>query len=589
MAVQKNFVVKNGIEVDNNLIFADKDQSTVGIGTTLTPEKLQVNGGIGATSIVVTGIGTFPILKSPNALISNGYINVGIITTLSGTLSTYTTSNATTLNATTGNILTGIVTTLSGTTATYTNANVTILNAGTVLTPNLYAVSGVVTSISGSSLNYTDLSGSSLNLTGIATIGVAGIGTLNVSGISTLSNLTVTPVGSGATVGSYSGIVTYYGDGSGLFNTPPGSAAGSDTQVQFNTGGAFDGSSNFTFDGYNVVVGSAVTLNPTGIVVSGITSAIGFAGTFRGGIAVFENTTTEPVVRITQTGTGNALIVEDSTNPDASPFVVTGIGSVGVGTNAPINTLDVHGTIRAARQDAVSDGGEIVFARASDNANAWSLDVHTNYFRITDIIAGSSRVNIGSGGNVGIGSTVATSKLHVFGDAIVTGIITSTSAVIGSGVTISSGGINVTGVVTSTSSVVGSAVTISSGGINVTGVVTSTSSIVGSAVTITSGGVLTVGVVTATDFNSTSDINLKENITTVDNALDITNQLRGVRFEWKKDHKPSYGVIAQELEQILPELVTNTDPKTVNYNGIIGVLIEAIKELKNEIEELKKL
>ena len=126
------------------------------------------------------------------------------------------------------------------------------------------------------------------------------------------------------------------------------------------------------------------------------------------------------------------------------------------------------------------------------------------------------------------------------------------------------------------------------GDATITGILTaSTSAIVGSAVTITSGGVLTVGVVTATDFNSTSDINLKENIATVDNALDITSQLRGVRFEWKKDHKPSYGVIAQELEKILPELVTDTDPKTVNYNGIIGVLIEAIKELKNEIEELK--
>jgi len=56
----------------------------------------------------------------------------------------------------------------------------------------------------------------------------------------------------------------------------------------------------------------------------------------------------------------------------------------------------------------------------------------------------------------------------------------------------------------------------------------------------------------------------------------------------EKDGRPSYGVIAQELEQILPELVTDTDPKTVNYNGIIGVLIEAVKELSAEIQELKK-
>lgn len=47
-------------------------------------------------------------------------------------------------------------------------------------------------------------------------------------------------------------------------------------------------------------------------------------------------------------------------------------------------------------------------------------------------------------------------------------------------------------------------------------------------------------------------------------------------------------MIAQELEEVLPELVSDTDPKTVNYNGIIGVLIEAVKELSAEVETLKK-
>jgi hypothetical protein len=93
--------------------------------------------------------------------------------------------------------------------------------------------------------------------------------------------------------------------------------------------------------------------------------------------------------------------------------------------------------------------------------------------------------------------------------------------------------------------------------------------------------------VTAADINSTSDINLKTNIQTVENALDTVSQLRGVSFDWKENGKGSYGVIAQELEEILPELVKNGDVKSVNYNGIVGVLIEAIKDLKREIEELK--
>jgi hypothetical protein len=96
------------------------------------------------------------------------------------------------------------------------------------------------------------------------------------------------------------------------------------------------------------------------------------------------------------------------------------------------------------------------------------------------------------------------------------------------------------------------------------------------------------GTVTAVDFNSTSDINLKENIHTVGNALEITEQLRGVSFDWKETGKSSYGVIAQELQEVLPELVNDGDVKSENYNGIIGVLIEAIKELKKEVEDLKK-
>jgi len=102
-------------------------------------------------------------------------------------------------------------------------------------------------------------------------------------------------------------------------------------------------------------------------------------------------------------------------------------------------------------------------------------------------------------------------------------------------------------------------------------------------------GDFTAGTITATDFNSTSDINLKENIKTVDNSLETISLLRGVSFDWKETGRGSYGVIAQELEQILPNLVKDGEVKSVNYNGLVGVLIEAVKELSNEIKELKKI
>jgi hypothetical protein len=108
-----------------------------------------------------------------------------------------------------------------------------------------------------------------------------------------------------------------------------------------------------------------------------------------------------------------------------------------------------------------------------------------------------------------------------------------------------------------------------------------------SILNINPSGINVTGIVTAQDFDSLSDINYKTNVETVENALVIVGSLRGVSFDWKESGTGSYGVIAQELEEVLPELVHGDNPKTVNYNGIIGVLIEAVKELKKEIVELK--
>ena len=64
-------------------------------------------------------------------------------------------------------------------------------------------------------------------------------------------------------------------------------------------------------------------------------------------------------------------------------------------------------------------------------------------------------------------------------------------------------------------------------------------------------------------------------------------QIEGVSFNWKKDNKPALGVIADQVEKILPELVHGDDPKTVNYNGLIGLLIETVKEQQIQIDALK--
>lgn len=98
------------------------------------------------------------------------------------------------------------------------------------------------------------------------------------------------------------------------------------------------------------------------------------------------------------------------------------------------------------------------------------------------------------------------------------------------------------------------------------------------------------GTVSAQDFNTTSDQSLKTNIVTIEDALEKIELIRGVEFNWvESPQMPSMGVIAQEVESVFPELVADTNPKQVNYNGLIGVLIESVKALKADNEILRAM
>ena len=115
-----------------------------------------------------------------------------------------------------------------------------------------------------------------------------------------------------------------------------------------------------------------------------------------------------------------------------------------------------------------------------------------------------------------------------------------------------------------------------------------TNSRVGVGTTVPSTTLQVAGTITCIDINSTSDINLKENIHSIDDPLGKVMQINGVGFRWKDTKEDAIGVIAQDIEEVIPELVKNNDHiKTVNYNGLIGVLIEAIKEQQRQILELR--
>ena len=87
-----------------------------------------------------------------------------------------------------------------------------------------------------------------------------------------------------------------------------------------------------------------------------------------------------------------------------------------------------------------------------------------------------------------------------------------------------------------------------------------------------------------------SDKRLKDNITPITSPLEKINQIGGYEFDWNQ-HQNTYeghdvGVIAQEIEKVLPELVTTRDDgyKAVKYDKLVALLIEGIKELQNKID-----
>ena len=62
----------------------------------------------------------------------------------------------------------------------------------------------------------------------------------------------------------------------------------------------------------------------------------------------------------------------------------------------------------------------------------------------------------------------------------------------------------------------------------------------------------------------------------------------GVSYNWKNNGKSTIGVIAQDVQAVYPELTTQGEHLTVNYNGLVGVLIRAVKELNGKVEELQR-
>lgn len=164
------------------------------------------------------------------------------------------------------------------------------------------------------------------------------------------------------------------------------------------------------------ITATSITSTGTANVGSLVTT-----GTITATSAVFNVSSSSDAVRITQSGTGQAFVVEDSTNPDASQFVVNNDGNVGIGDSTPSQKLTVTGNIKPSGNLMLSAGQHL--ALSSDAATRILRNASLNGMEF--FVDNISRMFIADGGNVGIGTAAPAKTLHVNGTVRLQGLPTS--------------------------------------------------------------------------------------------------------------------------------------------------------------------
>ncbi|MCB9190051.1 MAG: tail fiber domain-containing protein [Flavobacteriales bacterium] len=327
------------------------------------------------------------------------------------------------------------------------------------------------------------------------------------------------------------------------------------------------------------------------------------------GISLYGGATSGvPSYGIVFSGTGNLGTHGNVTSDWATYFTMNNTTTRGwVFRRGTTNVASISGSGVATLNEVWADNGS-----ATDPSYTFTSDENTGMYRAgTDQLAlttaGSERLRVISNGNVGVGVTAPLAKLHVQGS------------------TAGDGGWDDDGImVMNTAGSAGEAAVSfknSSTGTSywITGLNQSANYDIAYGTSFTNGntkmriltdgnvGIGTVsptyklhvsGRLKTTGINETSDARLKKDINPIEGALSLVKQLKGVTYNWKSEEYPEmglnedrqYGLIAQEVEKIIPDLV-ETDKegwKSIEYTHMVPVLIEAIKEQQKLIVTLQK-
>jgi len=373
------------------------------------------------------------------------------------------------------------------------------------------------------------------------------------------------------------GQVLTSGDSSAnVYWATPSVVAGSNTQVQFNDSGSLGGSAAFVFNkaantltlSNAFAIGSNVTLSTTTISV---------------GNSTINSQSNATLVRVANT-LNSTNVVPGSVSTRSGYFSSV----VFVGNSAATVDAKIEGSVTLGSNDAFLSVGSTAYQQVIMYANSTGPSIA--------VTTGSGISSEMKPGNLSLGGTVSANGSTGSAGQVLTSSGTANAYWAAAGATVA--GSN-TQIQYNNSGTLGA-----SSGLtfdNTTNAVSISGGLgVGTTASSTAGEIRATNNITA---YYSSDARLKENVRPISNALEDLLKLRGVRFDWTDDfiqknggedgyfiRKQDVGVIAQELEAVLPELVVDREDgfKAVKYDRIVALLIEAVKELKAEVDLLKQ-
>jgi len=259
---------------------------------------------------------------------------------------------------------------------------------------------------------------------------------------------------------------------------------------------------------------------------------------------------------------------------DGANYQVTSLN----GGNLTVGTLTANGTVTLSPTGAVvtvsptGSTGQVVISSPTANSSAGTMD----------------NINIGSTtrGSGAFTSLAANAAVTLTGGGAATAYNTSGAALLVTGGVGISGATYTNGLISAAGNIISSS---TSGTNSFSSTAQGTSASTGNAVQI-SGGLGVQGTIYTVGLVETSSIAYKENVNPIANALDSILKLTGVTYDRKDNKKHEAGLIAEEVYKHAPELVAldkNGNPYGIHYTKVSAYLIECIKTLQAEINELK--